>query len=483
MIPKISLIIPVYNAQDYLKRCLDSAINQTMKEIEFIIVNDGSTDGSLTICKKYAKQDSRIILINQENYGVAMARNTGILSAKGDYLAFLDSDDYIEKDMLMDMYTKAKQDNSDIVTCQFQHIDDKGIIKYKSNYLEREKDAYFRNILAAKYYSVIWNSIYKKDLFINNDIAFPNEIDYEDVATTYKVFFYATKISILEKVYYNWSFRNDSRSNVGLAKDQHIDSIFKILEMTKQFLQNEKSLDRYSHEYNRRVFYYLVGLIKKIRFRAWDNPNLILKIVKIIDRIKVEGYETENALAMLKRYDKNLWTKYIEFITPLNNKLFDLLALEDWKVNLINKDLCLEKVKKQKEQIETKDKWIAKQNVRITTRDNNIIKLKDTIEKQNVRITTRDNNIIKLKDTIEKQNVRITTRDNEIIKLKDTIEKQNVRITTRDNEIINLKDIIETQNIKLTNIQQYLKVILNIKFLSNPIKKYKAYKNLLKVIR
>ena len=149
MIPKVSLIIPVYNAEKYLQECLDSAINQTLENIEIIIVNDGSTDNSLTICKRYSQKDSRIKLISQKNSGVAVARNIALQTATGEYIAFMDSDDYIDKNMLFDMYTKAKRDNADIVTCQFKHIQNDGTVKYQSDYIASEKDSYFRNLCSC----------------------------------------------------------------------------------------------------------------------------------------------------------------------------------------------------------------------------------------------------------------------------------------------------------------------------------------------
>ena len=112
---KVSVIIPVYNTENYLRACLDSVVNQTLRDIEIICVNDGSTDNSLSILKEYAQKDSRIVLINQKNAGVSVARNNAIAVAKGEYLAFLDSDDWFEPDAVETAYFKISQDKTDVV--------------------------------------------------------------------------------------------------------------------------------------------------------------------------------------------------------------------------------------------------------------------------------------------------------------------------------------------------------------------------------
>ena len=111
---KISIIIPVYNAEKYLRKCLDSVINQTLKEIEIICINDGSTDLSLSILKKYATCDNRIKIINQENQGVAIARNNGLKYATGEYIGYVDSDDYVSSIFFELLYNNAKKYNADI---------------------------------------------------------------------------------------------------------------------------------------------------------------------------------------------------------------------------------------------------------------------------------------------------------------------------------------------------------------------------------
>ena len=116
--PKVSVIIPVYNVEKYLSECLDSVVNQTLKDIEIICVNDGSPDGSAAILEEYAQKDNRIKVITQENRGLSEARNSGLKIASGEYIAFLDSDDYIDLKFFEQLYKRGIESNSDVVVCE-----------------------------------------------------------------------------------------------------------------------------------------------------------------------------------------------------------------------------------------------------------------------------------------------------------------------------------------------------------------------------
>ena len=118
--PKVSVIVPFYNVEGYIEKCLETLVNQTLKEIEIILVNDGSTDRSIEIVKKFIKEyPEKIVYLEKENGGLSDARNFGLKHAKGEYIAFVDSDDYIEIDMYENMYNLAEKENSDMVECNF----------------------------------------------------------------------------------------------------------------------------------------------------------------------------------------------------------------------------------------------------------------------------------------------------------------------------------------------------------------------------
>ncbi len=193
--PKVSVIIPVYNVEKYLQQCLDSIINQTLADIEIICINDGSTDSSLAILEEYAKKDARIKVINSENKGSSAARNIGMEAAKGDYIGFIDSDDWIDSNFYETLYNAAISKNADIARTFYDY-----------NYLDRvEEEKYFNDIVRAaveknrdlkinEHNVVIWNAIYKSELLKLNNIRFPEDLScVVDVSFTAKATFLSKK--------------------------------------------------------------------------------------------------------------------------------------------------------------------------------------------------------------------------------------------------------------------------------------------------
>lgn len=181
--PKVSVIVPVYNVKEYLRQCLDSVVSQTLKDVEIILVNDGSTDGSDKICIEYAKKDNRIKVVNQQNAGLAAARQAGLDVAQGEYIGFVDSDDYLEPTMYQELYEKAKEFNVDIVFCNvYRNEDKKEQIYFTPGYYDREglEKVIFPRLLASfdqnKNESTLrwcnWLRIYKKSLIDENNIRF-----------------------------------------------------------------------------------------------------------------------------------------------------------------------------------------------------------------------------------------------------------------------------------------------------------------------
>ena len=180
---KVSIIIPVYNVSEYLKQCLDSVVNQTINETEIIIVNDGSTDNSEGICRKYAEKDSRITLIHQENAGLAAARQAGLEKATGEYIGFVDSDDWLEPTMYEEMYDKAVAHDADIVFCNvYKNEDKKEEVLFPSGYYDRKgmETVIFPRLLAhfdtSGHEDTIrwcnWLRLYRRKLIEDFDIRF-----------------------------------------------------------------------------------------------------------------------------------------------------------------------------------------------------------------------------------------------------------------------------------------------------------------------
>ena len=167
---KVSVVVPVYNAEQYLIRCMDSLFSQTLKEIEFILVDDGSTDRSSMMCDEYEKTDERVKVIHLSNGGPARARNYGMKLAKGEYIGFVDSDDYIETNMFEKLYGAVKQEDSDIAMCGYLISDGSCVRKIELKYKEKyEGNIIIKNELLRRYYtgenqglSSLWNKLFKK---------------------------------------------------------------------------------------------------------------------------------------------------------------------------------------------------------------------------------------------------------------------------------------------------------------------------------
>lgn len=168
ILPKISIIVPVYNVENYVSKCIESIINQTYKDVEIIIVNDGSTDKSGDICDYYSKKDARIILIHQENQGLSMARNNALDIASGDYIGFVDSDDWIAPDMYGTLYNNAIEHDADISMCNFYYVSETGECSPYSNENQPIKvlegiHKIAHNIRLNNDY--VWNRLYRRHLF------------------------------------------------------------------------------------------------------------------------------------------------------------------------------------------------------------------------------------------------------------------------------------------------------------------------------
>ena len=178
---KISVIVPVYNVEKYLSKCLDSLANQTLKDIEIIIVNDGSPDNSQKIIDEYVKKYNNMKSYIKENGGLSDARNFGIKKATGEYISFLDSDDYVTHDMYERMYEKAISNNFDIVVCDLNYVTDDKITKIYSR-IEKDTDNIKKEMLDI--YPSACNKIFKKELF-DSGIEFKKGVLFEDVEFLY----------------------------------------------------------------------------------------------------------------------------------------------------------------------------------------------------------------------------------------------------------------------------------------------------------
>lgn len=201
----ISVIIPVYRVEKYLRRCVDSVLSQTFREIEIILVDDGSPDSCPAICDEYRAKDSRITVIHQRNAGLSGARNRGIEAAKGEYLAFVDSDDYLAPDFLESLYLACVESGSDMSVCRWEYVRGEDIPERGSGKTETFTG---REMLAklydpdGAYFVVAWNKLYKRELF--EEIRYPLGKIHEDEATTYKLYDRAEKVVYVDRSLYGY---------------------------------------------------------------------------------------------------------------------------------------------------------------------------------------------------------------------------------------------------------------------------------------
>ena len=235
--PKVSVIVPFYNVEGYIEKCLETLVNQTLKDIEIILVNDGSKDRSVDIVKKFMKEyPDKIVYLEKQNGGLADARNYAIPYAKGEYIAFLDSDDYVEKDMYQLMYELAKKESSDMVECNF-------IWEYPDKKREDIGEIYIGQFeMLEKVRVVAWNKLIKREILERNKIEFPKGLQYEDVEFTYKLVPFINKVSFVKKPCVHYVQREGSISN---SQNERTKEIFEVLENVINFYKEKEIYDKF----------------------------------------------------------------------------------------------------------------------------------------------------------------------------------------------------------------------------------------------
>lgn len=216
--PVISVIVPVYRVERFLPQCIDSILNQTFRNIEVILVDDGSDDGCPAICDEAAAKDARVRVIHQKNQGLSAARNAGIDAGQGDYFAFVDSDDYIEPDMLKKMLERVRKDGSELAVCNYHRVDEQGQelpqyvagspINMDEAITDPDKAVEKLCIHKFWYYIIATNRLYARRLF--DDIRFPVGKRNEDIYVAYQVLWKAKGVSILKEPLYVYRWREGS---------------------------------------------------------------------------------------------------------------------------------------------------------------------------------------------------------------------------------------------------------------------------------
>lgn len=287
---KVSIIVPIYNTEKYLKRCIESIINQTYSNLEVILVNDGSTDDSIKICKEYAKKDSRIILVNKENGGLSDARNKGLDLATGEYISFVDGDDFIHISMIEELIKVSEAENADIVHCDYEVVDEQGNILGINNktYAEDKKlnaeEAIAGHIIEYKIKVVAWNKLYKKELF--KELRFKKGYIYEDEFLFPQIISLSKKnIYLNKKLYFYVSCCGSiTKSKMNLNK-----------------IKSNKELMKFKEEF------YMKKYLQYMRHIYMSNCMMCYNIVK---QIKLQGETEKYSKEIL--YFNNTYKAYYE---------------------------------------------------------------------------------------------------------------------------------------------------------------------------
>ena len=341
MSKKISVIVPVYNVEKYLEKCIDSIINQEYKNIEIILVNDGSTDKSIDICKKYKNIDDRIVLIDKKNAGVSSSRNLGISLAKGDFIAFIDPDDWIEKDMLFNMYKKCNQGNFDMCICNY-------VIEYENFYKKidmkvpfskkifNDKSDIMKYIIASLISSETLNQdegfmmgsicriLVKSSIIKENNILFDENITYsEDLLFLLKILLNTERLCIDDKTYYHYFQRENSAVNS--YRKTYYDDVMKVYNKINEILSQEENTEDiiYQRMDNAYYRYSMASILNEFRnpykFSYKEKIIMIKKVCydknihRILNKLNLNGFSTKKKFIIYCIRKKYIFFIYIYY--------------------------------------------------------------------------------------------------------------------------------------------------------------------------
>ena len=316
-IPKISVIVPVYNVEKYLTECLDSIVNQTLKEIEIICVNDGSTDNSLSILKEYAYKDNRIKIIDKENEGQGYARKLGLDIATGEYILFCDSDDkYFSNDVFEKLYFEIDKNKSDLMIFRFIRGNNRESFK-----LESDKPVKTSRVIFALSFAP-WFKIYKKSFLDKYESwCFPKYLKFQDMPFHIQSCIRAENISYFNEICY--SYREDNPTNITNSKrgKKHIENICDIFLLIYNILEEEKVLEKYNLEYS----FLAIKQIRNFFIQTGQRTDLVPIIKRTFEKISIC---INNAIKKYTSY-KKLSFPYLNMEHIIFYKSFLRFDLED----------------------------------------------------------------------------------------------------------------------------------------------------------
>lgn len=310
----ISVIIPVYNVERYLRECVDSVINQTYKNLDIILVDDGSTDSSGQICDEYAKRDDRITVIHKTNSGLSDARNNGLEIAKGKYVYFLDSDDYIAENAIETLFEIAERDNSDIVFFDAVSFADSNDFNVKQSYIRKNNyqsgngyDVFSALIKNDEFRSAVPLLFLKRDFLKNIGLCFIPDILYEDMIFTYQAFGAATAVSQCTEAFYHRRYRQNSIMTSSKNKKHFISIIAVCLNNFDFTSKINKKEDAAAKKYLSRCAFNVFNIYEKLN--TCDKKEYKEELKKFKKNILANDAFNNTALKM-RCYGKAFWFLY-----------------------------------------------------------------------------------------------------------------------------------------------------------------------------
>ena len=368
---KISVIVPVYNCEDYIEESIKSILNQSFKDIEVICVDDGSTDDSLNILKELSMQDTRLKVFTQENQGSSVARNNALEKASGDYIYFFDADDYVVEDALEKAYKNAVNNDSDIVFFKYDEYNANTFIKHSSIAIENQfPEADFNNFsfncqdyrkLAFRGPFAPWFKFYKKSFLNKYDyFEFPINLIHNDIPFHVKTILKASEISFVPESLYH--YRNDNPNSISNTRFSRIYDIFSIIDIVEDFLNSEDLFKDFKDEFDffkiYQIIYQMSGrpneyfdMAKKelsevdINNNNYIGKGLRFKVNSILNSQSIEEYNYKVEIYQLKRKNEKLSNDIKKLKvqnTELENKNNNLkkqnneiLSSNNWKLTKI----------------------------------------------------------------------------------------------------------------------------------------------------
>lgn len=311
--PKVSIIVPVYNVEKYLDRCLDSLVNQTLQEIEIIVINDSTPDQSQIIIDKYMNlYPNKVFSYIKPNGGLSDARNYGMSKMKGDYFGFVDGDDYVEYSMFEKLYERATQEEADVTTCDFYWT--------YPNRLQRATDGPYTNEreLLTKMMPTVWNKLYKKSWFDSLDIKFPVGLRYEDSSFSIRLAPFIRKLAYVNEPLVYYVQRQDS---ITYTQNSKVGDMLTVFNDIFEFYQKHNLYDQYQSELEYLTLKYFLGssFLRAAQIQDKNTRKAILK----------EGWDLlnkrfpmwrKNQYLLSQKDKKHLYYRYT------NKSIYDALA-------------------------------------------------------------------------------------------------------------------------------------------------------------